>query len=249
MYKFFFFSFIFIVSFVCSSCMSENDKKLRYLFKDIGLETTVIEDITQLVIIPGYGCSRCIARANADIHVSHDTLYVMVCRSEKDFRLLTGNRKEEFPNVFLDKEETSIKMKLVKSIPMIYTLKQGKFISCEPFLEQKSEKDANPTQPQTTVSVDKYIVNWENIPFEREQRAVFILTNTGKEDMIITNLVLSCECMKVEYAKQSVSPGDTLHLCVTFRPDVTGEFMRDMYVYGNFNQSPIELEIKGSIIK
>lgn len=46
MYKDSLFSIILAVSFVCGSCMSENDKGLSYLFKEIGLKTVTVENIT-----------------------------------------------------------------------------------------------------------------------------------------------------------------------------------------------------------
>lgn len=78
---------------------------------------------------------------------------------------------------------------------------------------------------------------------------LLILTNTGEEKLYLTNLILSCECMEVVYTKRLVSPGDTIHLYITFRPDVAGQFIRNMYVYGNFAQSPMELEMKGNSMK
>lgn len=248
MNKFLLFFKLLIVGFVCVSCASENDKRLRQLFEEIKVESSLVERATCLIIIPGYGCSRCIARANAEIHASLDTIYIMVCRSDKDFRLMTGKRKEELSNVYLDKGEVAMKMKLVKTIPLIYTLKHGKIVSCEPFLEQ-SDKEMISHAAQTTVEVDKAMVDWGNIPFEAEQQTTFVLTNTGKKDLYLTDIILSCECMHLEYAKRPVLPGDTLHLHVTFHPDAADEFIREMYIYGNFTSSPRELKMKGYVLK
>lgn len=226
MNKFLLYFKILIVGLVCISCVSEDDKRLRRLFESVKVESSTVERATRLIIIPGYGCSRCIARANAEIHASLDTIYVMICRSDKDFRLMTGKRKEELSNVYLDKGELAMKMKLVKTIPLIYTLVHGKIVSCEPFLEQSDRKMMSHVA-QTT----------------------FVLTNTGKEILYLTDIMLSCECMHLEYIKRPVLPGDTLHLHITFHPDVVNEFIREMYIYGNFTSSPLELKMKGRILE
>lgn len=38
-------------------------------------------------------------------------------------------------------------------------------------------------------------------------------------------------------------------LHVTFRFDVANEFIREMYIYGNFTSGPLELKMKGRILK
>lgn len=248
MNKFILYFKILIVGLVCISCVSEDDKRLRRLFESVKVESSTVERATRLIIIPGYGCSRCIARANAEIHASLDTIYVMICRSDKDFRLMTGKRKEELSNVYLDKGELAVKMKLVKTIPLIYTLAHGKIVSCEPFLEQSDRKMMSHVA-QTTVDINETMVDWGNISSETEQQTTFVLTNTGKEILYLTDIMLSCECMHLEYIKRPVLPGDTLHLHITFHPDVVNEFIREMYIYGNFTSSPLELKMKGRILE
>jgi len=76
-----------------------------------------IQKAKQLIIIPGSGCSRCITHAKEAIRVSVDTLFIMTCHSEKEFRLMTGQNLNDLPNVYLDREEWATKYQLVKSIP------------------------------------------------------------------------------------------------------------------------------------
>lgn len=238
------FLFILSVCLWCTACRPGKDEQLSRLFASVGVDAATVEKSKNLIIVPGYGCSRCIARAQNALRVSTDTLFIVICRSEKDFRLMTGYRADELPNVYLDKEETAMKSGLVKSVPMIYTLERGKFVSCEPFLDRE---DMNEELPQTQMEADRTVVDWGDMPLGDTREALFVLENTGTEDLHITDLSLSCECMEASYATRAVPPADTLHLHVRFRAEESGDFFREVYVYGNFIGSPALLELKGCI--
>lgn len=157
---------------------------------------------------------------------------------------MTNRHLEDFSNVFIDKNATSVEMKMVETIPLVYELEKGKFISRKPYLQDNPEENDG-IVPQTKVAFDKTSVDWKQIDFGKMQQTSFTLTNIGDEDLRITNVELSCECLETSYIKRIVPPGDTLHLDIRFYPDITGAFVRDVFVYGNFLSSPMELSLKG----
>lgn len=227
----------------CYSCMSNNDQCLQKLFEATGVERVQIQKATHLVIIPGNGCSRCIDKAKSEIHVSQDTLYVITCHSEKEFYLLTGKRRAEFPNVYLDTDEVAASMKMVGTTPMVYVLEKGKFISRAPY-EQKGVNKQTPIA-RTTVVVDKENVDWGRFSHKARKEASFILENTGNDSLHIDNIVSSCDCLQTKCSKFHVAPGDTLQLKVFFQSDSIGVFVREVYVVGNFSCSPLLLTVEG----
>lgn len=227
----------------CCSCMSNNDKCLLKLFEGVGIETSQIQKATHLVIIPGNGCGRCIDKAISEIHVSQDTLYVMTCRSEKEFYLLTGRRQDEFPNVNLDTDEVAASMKMVGTTPMVYVLEKGKFISRAPYEQENIDKQ--PTMTPTTVTIDKKEVDWGEFSHKERKEASFILVNTGNDSLHITHIISSCDCLQTNGSQFHVSPGGTLQLKVFFQSDSIGVFVRELYVYGNFPSSPLLLTVEG----
>lgn len=239
--------FVYIIMIVltgcCYSCMSNNDKCLQRLFESTGIEIAQIQTATHLVIIPGNGCGRCIDKAKSEIHVSQDTLYVITCHSEKEFYLLTGKRRAEFPNVYLDTGEVAVSMRMVGTTPMVYVLEKGKFISRAPY--EQGEVDRQPAMARTTVAVDKENVDWGRFSHKAAKEASFILENTGSDSLHIDNIVSSCDCLQTKCSKFHVAPGDTLQLKVFFQSDSIGVFIREVYVHGNFPSSPLFLTVEG----
>ncbi|WP_455663735.1 DUF1573 domain-containing protein [Phocaeicola sp.] len=230
----------------CCSCMSNNDKCLQKLFKDTGIETFQIQAATHLVIIPGNGCGKCIDKAKDGIHVSQDTLYILTCRSEKEFYLLTGRHLNEFPNVYLDTKEVAASMKMVGTIPMVYVMEKGGFISRAPYAQEDSTDDVIRTRTEITVNQEE--VNWGRFDHKERKEASFILENTGSDSLHIVGIVPSCDCLQIECSRFHIPPGDTLQVQVFFQSDSIGEFIRDIYVYGNFPQLSLRLTVEGDCI-
>ncbi len=238
---------VFVFAVCCSNCSSSKDRHIQQLFDDIGAIDR-LPNISHLVITPGYGCSDCLEEIKQEIRRTDDTVFVVMSRSEKDFYLLTGRHVQELPNVFLDKNEKAMKLGLVKSFPIMYALRGGKIISCKPFSVGNVDMVENPLS-QTLVNVDRTEVDWQSFPYGEKQKAVFVLTNVGNKELHIDRIDLSCECLAAEYGQRLVLPNDTLHLNITFEGDQFGEFIRDIYIYGNFPSSPMELTVKGIAIK
>lgn len=246
MKKLWFYSKIIVLMGCCCSCMSNNDKCLQKLFKDTGIGESQIQAATHLVIIPGNGCGRCIDRAKDGIHISQDTLYIMTCRSEKEFYLLTDKHTKDYPNVYLDTGEVAASMKMVSTVPMVYVLEAGKFISRAPYEQETSVSDTSKTQ--TEVEVDKMEVRWGQFNHKERKEASFVLENKGSDSLHIASIISSCECLHIECSRFDVPPGDTLQLKVFFQSNSIGEFIRDLYIYGNFSHSPLGLTVEGDCI-
>lgn len=227
----------------CCSCVSGKDKCLQKLFEATGIEMVQIQTATHLVIIPGNGCGSCIEKATSEMHVSQDTLYVVACRSEKDFYLLTGNRRNEYPNVYLDTRGDAVVMQMVGTAPMVYVLDKGKFISCAPYEEERKDTAWTVT---TTISVDKEHVDWGRFSHEEIKEASFILKNTGHDSLHIDYIASSCECLHANISRFHIAPEDTVQLKVFFRSDSIGDFIRKVFVHGNFEPAPLLLTVEGN---
>lgn len=232
------------LSLCVGGCTSRPSTPLQRLFDAVGVADTTAIRATRLIIVPGYGCTRCLAKANASIRATSDTLYIVACRSEKEFRLMTGKRLEDFPNVFLDLEEVAVKERLVKAVPISYALERGNLGQGELFLERDGEAEEG---PQTQLAISPSVVDWGHVPTGEERQALFVLTNKGTEPLRISDVSLSCECTEAFYVHRSVAPGDTLHLHVTFRSTDLGAFVREIYVHGNFEGQPTAVEVQGEV--
>lgn len=74
------------------SCTSGSEKHVKVLMKELGITFPENPLPNSIVVIPGNGCGSCIQGAINDIHESVDTAYVLICHSEKELRLLTGEK-------------------------------------------------------------------------------------------------------------------------------------------------------------
>lgn len=66
------------------------------------------------------------------------------------------------------------------------------------------------------------------------------ITNKGREPLIITDVITSCDCVKAKSTANEVLPNESAEISIEFKPDEKGEFFRDVYVYCNVDDSIID---------
>lgn len=98
----------------------------------------------------------------------------------------------------------------------------------------------------TVIKVDKNCIDLGTFDWKHEQIANFILTNTGKELMVIEDVSTSCGCVKVDYIKEPIQPGKSLKLTVKYQAEHSEHFNKTITVYCNGKDSPIQLKISGN---
>ena len=98
----------------------------------------------------------------------------------------------------------------------------------------------------TEVSIDKTVIDFGSFPKEAKQERSFVLTNTGKELLVIQDITTSCGCTKVEYSKEPVRPGSKLELKVIYEAEQSERFNKTVTVYCNSKNSPIHFKLKGN---
>lgn len=78
----------------------------------------------------------------------------------------------------------------------------------------------------------------------------WVLQNVGNANLRIDSVELSCECLKADYdSVNSVRPNGYLPVRVYITPEGTlGGFYREIRIYGNFENSPLELSLEGTFV-
>ena len=198
-----------------------------------------------VIIIPGNGCESCIKDALDNIRESNDTAYILVCNSEKDFYLLSGGKRASmFKNLFLDKKNIVGGSGLVQSYPMVYFFRGGEYESKEAYKPTKKKKVQ---KELTAIEVEKKVIDLGNIEIHQHYTDSIRITNIGNEDLVINEIQTSCECIQAKMRKQGGAISESTYLVITFRPEDLGEFERYVYVYGNMQESPLEISIIGYV--
>ena len=92
------------------------------------------------------------------------------------------------------------------------------------------------------------------IPYEKVEHA-FLVKNTGTDVLEINGLSTSCGCTKATVESETIMPGKTTNLLVTFDPNImgddeVGDILRVIYIKSNDpNQPEVEVEIKANVKK
>lgn len=100
---------------------------------------------------------------------------------------------------------------------------------------------------QTELTLDKVEIDLGTFPMDEIKEGKFLLTNTGKNPLLVYDVVTSCGCTKVEYGKKPVRPGEVLELTVRYEADEVGVFNKVLIVYSNAVGSPHKLRVKGQV--
>ncbi len=76
----------------------------------------------------------------------------------------------------------------------------------------------------------------------------FEFKNTGKTDVIITNVKASCGCTATDYTKTPVKSGQSGKVTATYNAANKGAFTKTITVTTNADQTPQTLTIKGTVV-
>lgn len=76
---------------------------------------------------------------------------------------------------------------------------------------------------------------------------VFEFKNTGKTDVIITNVQGSCGCTATNYTKEPIKAGKSGTVTATFNAASVGAFTKTVTVTTNADASPKVLTLKGIV--
>ena len=120
----------------------------------------------------------------------------------------------------------------------------------ELYLEKLTGSSENDSKPfQTELKFDKVEIDFGRFPADEKKEGKFLLTNTGKESLIVHDVVTSCGCVKVDYDKRPVRSGNALELKVRYEADEKGFFNKTLTVYSNAVGSPHKVRVSGMVEK
>jgi len=83
---------------------------------------------------------------------------------------------------------------------------------------------------------------------DKEAVSVFVLRNTSKNDLVISQIVPDCNCTAFELEKAIVAMNDSVVIKLRYDKKIPGYFAHYAQVYCNTKDSPILLFFEGKII-
>lgn len=99
---------------------------------------------------------------------------------------------------------------------------------------------------RTEIAINSKTVTFGTFSWHDEQTASLVLTNIGKNPLVIQDVATSCGCFSVEYSTEPVRPGKDLNLKITYKADNPEHFNKTITVYCNAETSPLHVKISGN---
>jgi hypothetical protein len=89
--------------------------------------------------------------------------------------------------------------------------------------------------------------NYGTIEFNANGTCEFEFTNTGKDALILSNVQATCGCIRPDWSKVPLKPGDKGKITVKYNTQIPGPFQKQIRVYSNATTNPVVLVIKGEV--
>lgn len=105
--------------------------------------------------------------------------------------------------------------------------------------------------PRIVVTPASY--DFGQVPPDRVSEASFTVTNAGTAPLIIESITTSCGCTQASISSQTIPPGESAQLDVTFdplvHPDATGPMFRVVYLASNDPEQPeTQIELRMDVV-
>lgn len=162
-----------------------------------------------------------------------------VCLDKKDEfnKLNTLPHDLKFQTFLLDKFNRVVVIGNPVLNPNIKELYINRILKGKPIQEHYSIK--------TTVEVDRKIIDLGCFDSREKKHEIVNLKNSGKNKLIILDVVTSCGCTIAEYNRQPTDIGKSVALKISYKADHPEHFNKTVVVYCNTDDSPIVLQVKG----
>jgi hypothetical protein len=110
-------------------------------------------------------------------------------------------------------------------------------------------KTGNPVNVNGPVArFDKTVFEFADLLQGSPGTASFVLTNDGKEPLIIASASASCGCTNLSWSKDPILPGKSVTISATYNAATLGNFIKSVTVRTNSSDQPVILQIKGKVI-
>lgn len=99
----------------------------------------------------------------------------------------------------------------------------------------------------TQIEADNVEFDLGTIPRGDAKTVKVSIKNTGNSPFIIFDIRASCGCTHIEYEKKPISPDSITSISITYNADDRGHFNKTVLVYGNMDNAPLIIRLKGNI--
>ncbi len=146
----------------------------------------------------------------------------------------------------------AILLTTILSVGSLFAFAQSKSLSSAPTTTSLSSATVSaPVEEEvkinTSMKFDQEVYDFGSIPQGIPAEAEFIITNTGKEPLVIQNVKAQCGCTTPFYTKEPIDAGKTGKVKASYNAANPGAFNKSVTVTTNGGTST--LRIKGTVEK
>lgn len=102
---------------------------------------------------------------------------------------------------------------------------------------------------QPRISSNKEMHNFGQIEWKRPVTVEYIITNTGDQPLVMTNITTSCACAVAEWTKTPIAPGEKGMIKATFDAKALGRFEKSVGIYSNATPHLAYLRFSGEVVE
>lgn len=136
------------------------------------------------------------------------------------------------------------KLILLLILPLFATLQI--YAQAAPAVPTAKPAAVNPNAP--VAKWDKMVNDFGDIAFNVPKTADFLLTNVGKEPLIVSSVKASCGCTNPTFSQEPILPGKSSVISATYNAAAQGVFTKTVTVITNADPNPVVLQIKGNVL-
>ena len=102
---------------------------------------------------------------------------------------------------------------------------------------------------QSRVTSNKNNHNFGQIQWKEPVTAEYIITNTGDQPLIISNITTSCACSDATWTQTPIAPGEKGKVTVSFDAQALGRFEKSVGIYSNADPALVYLKFSGEVVR
>ena len=113
-------------------------------------------------------------------------------------------------------------------------------------IQGKIESSIKRNDFETKVEIPIKSLSLDNFNWKEKKHMTFVLKNIGSHPLVIQDISTPCGCIKADYIKKPIFPGDSAALNITYQAEHKEYFDRTIKVYCNVENSPLFFRITGN---
>ncbi|MFQ7083659.1 DUF1573 domain-containing protein [Bacteroides intestinalis] len=102
---------------------------------------------------------------------------------------------------------------------------------------------------QPRFSSNKETHNFGQIEWKHPASAQYVITNTGDQPLVLTEVDPSCACSVVQWTQTPIAPGDKGIITVEFDAKALGHFDKSVAIYSNAQPDLVYLHFTGEVVR